>query len=149
MSDQFGIDEEDFDKLDLHPHALGAIPRMAFGGCPDDHSLTSLLTGLPVDPTVAVSNEITLRGAVLPVGGVKEKVLAAHRAGIVRSARKCRDLVEVPDEIKEDLEFEFVSRMEEVVELALGKENLAKARKDLALRRQKRVAGSTAPTASA
>jgi ATP-dependent Lon protease len=154
MSDQFGIDEEDFDKLDLHIHVpSGAIPKDGpSAGVTMITALTSLLTGLPVDPTVAMTGEITLRGAVLPVGGVKEKVLAAHRAGIrkVLLPHKCRkDLVEVPDEIKEDLEFEFVSRMEEVVELALGKEGLAKARKDLALRRQKRIAESTAPTASA
>jgi ATP-dependent Lon protease len=154
MSDQFGIDEDDFDKLDLHVHVpSGAIPKDGpSAGVTMITALTSLLTGLTVDPTVAMTGEITLRGAVLPVGGVKEKVLAAHRAGIrkVLLPHKCRkDLIEVPDEIRQDLEFEFVSRMEEVVELALGKNELAKARADLALRKQQRAAEASLPTASA
>ena len=95
-------------------------------------AITSLLTGLKVDPTIAMTGEITLRGAVLPVGGVKEKVLAAHRAGIrtvILPDKVRKDLVEVPDEIKEALEFRFVSRMEEVLELALGQEGLSEVRR--------------------
>jgi ATP-dependent Lon protease len=81
-----------------------------------------------------MTGEITLRGAVLPVGGIKEKVLAAHRAGIrqVILPDKCRkDLIEVPEEIQSDLEFHFVSRMAEVLDLTLGAEGLAEARSRL------------------
>jgi ATP-dependent Lon protease len=85
-------------------------------------SLVSLLTNIRVRHDVAMTGEITLRGRVLPVGGVKEKVLAAHRAGIKRLVipeRNRVDLEEVPKEILEELEFIFISRMEQVLEVAL------------------------------
>lgn len=130
---ELGIDEDLFDSTDLHVHVpSGAIPKDGpSAGITMITALTSLLTGVPVKPTVAMTGEITLRGTVLPVGGVKEKVLAAHRAGIdtVILPEKCRkDLVEVPDEIKEDLTFHFVSRMDEVLNLTLGEDALARAR---------------------
>ena len=81
-------------------------------------ALTSMLTNIPVRPDVAMTGEITLRGNVLPVGGIKEKLLAAHRAGIKRvilPERNQKDIVDVPDEVKADLEIHFVSRMEEVL----------------------------------
>lgn len=154
MSETFGIDEEDFNAVDMHIHVpSGAIPKDGpSAGVTMITALTSLLTGINVDPTIAMTGEITLRGAVLPVGGVKEKVLAAHRAGIkqVTLPEKCRkDLTEVPDEIQEELTFEFVSRMEQVLELALGKDNIAEARKQLALRKQKRAVEAATPTATA
>jgi ATP-dependent Lon protease len=154
MADNFGIDQEDFEQLDMHVHVpSGAIPKDGpSAGVTMITALTSLLLDTPIDPTIAMTGEITLRGAVLPVGGVKEKVLAAHRAGIktVILPHKCRkDLVEVPDEIRDELTFQFVSRMEEVVDLALGAENVARARADLALRKQKRAAESAAPQATA
>jgi len=132
-----GIDENLFDSVDLHVHVpSGAIPKDGpSAGVTMITALTSLLTGIPVKPTVAMTGEITLRGAVLPVGGVKEKVLAAHRAGIetVILPERCRkDLVEVPDEIQEDLTFHFVSKMEEVLDITLGADALAEARKKLA-----------------
>ncbi|MBX2801179.1 MAG: endopeptidase La [Myxococcales bacterium] len=152
-----GIDDRDFDTLDLHVHVpSGAIPKDGpSAGVTMITAISSLLTGLKVDPTIAMTGEITLRGAVLPVGGVKEKVLAAHRAGIktVVLPEKCRkDLVEVPDEIQEALDFRFVSRMEEVLDLALGADNLAEARRRHALRKQAEAAeesagGSAAPLA--
>ncbi|MGC6491458.1 MAG: endopeptidase La [Myxococcota bacterium] len=137
MADQIGIDQADFETADLHVHVpSGAIPKDGpSAGVTMITALTSLLTGIPVDPTVAMTGEITLRGAVLPVGGVKEKVLAAHRAGIktVLLPHKCRkDLVEVPDEIQQELEFKFVSRMEEVLSYTLGDDQLAAARARLA-----------------
>lgn len=133
MTAELGIDEEAFEKLDLHVHVpSGAIPKDGpSAGVTMITAMTSLLTGLCVDPTVAMTGEITLRGAVLPVGGIKEKVLAAHRAGIkkVLLPEKCRkDLVEVPDEIQNDLDFVFVSRMEQVLNETLGADNLAAAR---------------------
>jgi ATP-dependent Lon protease len=131
-----GVDESNFETMDLHVHVpSGAIPKDGpSAGVTMITAMTSLLTGLKVDPTVAMTGEITLRGAVLPVGGIKEKVLAAHRAGIrqVILPDKCRkDLIEVPEEIQSDLEFHFVSRMAEVLDLTLGAEGLAEARSRL------------------
>src|SRR6202034_1008401 len=85
-------------------------------------ALVSMLTGVRVRHDVAMTGEITLRGRVLPIGGLKEKVLAAHRAGIKRvivPERNKPDLDEVPAEVKSDLEFVFVSKMEQVLEAAL------------------------------
>ena len=149
-----GVDPSDFDTLDLHVHVpSGAIPKDGpSAGVTMITAITSLLTGLQVDPTLAMTGEITLRGAVLPVGGVKEKVLAAHRAGIrtVLLPERCKkDLVEVPDEIKNDMEFKFMSRMEDVLDEALGKDNLAEARKRLAIARQKKAATEAPPSAQA
>ena len=80
-------------------------------------ALVSLLSGKRVVPEVAMTGEITLRGLVLPVGGIKEKVLAAHRAGIktvVLPERNKKDLPDIPEEVREDLELKFVHRMDEV-----------------------------------
>jgi ATP-dependent Lon protease len=97
-------------------------------------AIVSLLTGIPVNHQLAMTGEATLRGAVLPVGGVKEKVLAAHRAGIkmvILPEKNKKDLPEIPDEIKEDLDIHFCSRMEDVLDLALGKEALEERRREL------------------
>ncbi len=136
MAAEFGVDESDFDKYDLHIHVpSGAIPKDGpSAGVTMITALASILTGIPVDSELAMTGEITLRGAVLPVGGIKEKVLAAHRAGCKRVIlpERCRkDLPEVPEEVRNDLEFHFVSRMEEVLDLALGKEKLEMARKQV------------------
>ena len=118
------IAEDFLEKHDIHIH----IPA---GGMPKDGpsagvtmftSLVSMLTGIRVRHDVAMTGEITLRGRVLPIGGLKEKVLAAHRAGIKRvilPERNVADLEEVPAEIKNELEFIGVSRMEDVLKLAL------------------------------
>jgi ATP-dependent Lon protease len=85
-------------------------------------ALVSVLTGIRVRHDVAMTGEITLRGRVLPIGGLKEKVLAAHRAGIKRviaPARNAADLEEVPDEVKREIEFVFVSHIDEVIDAAL------------------------------
>ena len=85
-------------------------------------ALVSLLTGIRVRHDVAMTGEITLRGLVLPVGGIKEKVLAAHRAGIKRviiPERNEKDLVDVPEEARKELEFVFAAHMDEVLEAAL------------------------------
>jgi ATP-dependent Lon protease len=85
-------------------------------------ALVSMLTGVRVRHDVAMTGEITLRGRVLPIGGLKEKVLAAHRAGIKRvivPERNKPDLDEVPAEVKNDLEFVFVSKMDQVLDAAL------------------------------
>ena len=141
MAGELGIGEEAFEKLDLHVHVpSGAIPKDGpSAGVTMITAMTSLLTGLKVDPTVAMTGEITLRGAVLPVGGVKEKVLAAHRAGIKKvllPEKNKKDLTEVPDEIKQELEFVFCNRMEQVLNETLGEDNLAKVKADLELAKQ-------------
>ena len=152
-AEEIGISDREFDTTDLHIHVpSGAIPKDGpSAGVTMITAIASLMTGLKVDPTIAMTGEITLRGAVLPVGGVKEKVLAAHRAGIktVILPEKCRkDLVEVPDEIRDALEFNFVSRMEEVLQIALGSEPLAEARRRFALRKQQESATEASATAS-
>jgi ATP-dependent Lon protease len=94
-------------------------------------SLVSLLTGICVRHDVAMTGEITLRGRVLPVGGIKEKVLAAHRAGIKRvilPERNAADLEEVPEEIRETLEFVPVSTVDEVLANALENTDTLKLR---------------------
>ncbi|HEX5033501.1 MAG TPA: S16 family serine protease, partial [bacterium] len=76
-----------------------------------------------VDPKLAMTGEITLRGAVTPVGGIKEKVIAAHRAGIERvilAKKNERDLRDIPTEVREGLRFEFAERVEDVLRIALG-----------------------------
>jgi ATP-dependent Lon protease len=82
----------------------------------------SLFMNVPVRPDVAMTGEITLRGNVLQIGGVKEKLLAAHRAGIKRVIipdRNMKDLIDVPDEVKSEMEILSVKRMDEVLALAL------------------------------
>ncbi|MBW1830651.1 MAG: endopeptidase La [Deltaproteobacteria bacterium] len=120
----FGIAEDFLEKADVHIH----IPA---GGMPKDGpsagvtmmtAIVSLLTGIHVRHDVAMTGEITLRGRVLPVGGVKEKVLAAHRAGIKRiilPERNVADLDEIPAEVRETLEFIPVSKMDAVLANAL------------------------------
>jgi ATP-dependent Lon protease len=89
-------------------------------------ALTSLLTGRTVSKDMAMTGEITLRGDVLPVGGIKEKVLAAVRAGIteiVLPALNEKDVVEIPDNVKEDIRFHLVQDIKEALGLLLAKEN--------------------------
>ncbi len=125
-----GIDEDIFDKTDIHVHVpSGAIPKDGpSAGVTMLTAIVSLLTGLPVSAEYAMTGEATLRGAVLPVGGIKEKVLAAHRAGlrkVILPEKNKKDMPDVPDEIKAEMEFVFCSRMEQVLDTALGKENIA------------------------
>jgi ATP-dependent Lon protease len=156
MASEYGIPESAFETLDLHVHVpSGAIPKDGpSAGVTMISAMTSLLTGLKVDPTVAMTGEITLRGAVLPVGGIKEKVLAAHRAGIKKVLlpdKNRKDLIEVPEEIRKDLEFVFVSRMDEVLGQTLGTENLQELREELAakIEADKAAPPPEAPTAEA
>jgi ATP-dependent Lon protease len=126
---EFGIDEDAFDKLDIHIHVpSGAIPKDGpSAGVTMLTAIVSLLTGLTVNHETAMTGEATLRGAVLPVGGIKEKVLAAHRAGIKRvilPEKNRKDLPDVPEEVQAEMEFHFCARMEQVLRLALGAEQL-------------------------
>jgi ATP-dependent Lon protease len=118
------VDEGFFDRNDLHLHVpAGGIPKDGpSAGVAMYTALVSLLTDRPVHPNVAMTGEITLRGMVLPVGGIKEKVLAAKRAGIAKvilPKRNEKDLEEVPQNVKDGLTFHFVERMDEVIEKAL------------------------------
>ena len=120
----FGITEDFFEKNDLHVHVpQGAIPKDGpSAGVTMLVSLVSLLTDRHVRNDVAMTGEITLRGLVLPVGGIKEKVLAAKRAGIkavILPKLNEKDLEEVPESIKENMEFKFIERMDEAVEICL------------------------------
>jgi ATP-dependent Lon protease len=128
----------------------GAIPKDGpSAGVTMLTAIVSLLTGITVDHELAMTGEATLRGAVLPVGGIKEKVLAAHRAGIKRVIlpdKNKKDMPDVPDEIRAEMTFYFCSRMEEVLELALGVDNLAKVKKELKAKSKKAAAAkSTKP----
>jgi len=123
-AERYGISKDFLEKSDLHSHMpAGAMPKDGpSAGVTMFTALVSMLTGIRVRHDVAMTGEITLRGRVLPVGGVKEKVLAAHRAGIRRlimPERTKADLEEVPKEIKDELEFVFVQRMDQVLENAL------------------------------
>jgi ATP-dependent Lon protease len=123
-ADQFGVPRNFLDDTDIHIHVpAGAMPKDGpSAGVTLLSSLVSLLTGIRVRHDVAMTGEITLRGRVLPIGGLKEKVLAAHRAGIKRvivPERNRADLDEVPEEVKKELDLVFASRMDQVIEAAL------------------------------
>ncbi len=123
-AEQFHVAEDFLEKSDIHIHVpAGAMPKDGpSAGVTMMTALVSLLTGVKVRHDVAMTGEITLRGRVLPVGGIKEKVLAAHRAGIqvvVLPELNSADLEEVPAEVREELAFVPVSRMEQVLSVAL------------------------------
>lgn len=119
-----GIKDEVFEKKDIHVHVPeGAIPKdgpsAGVGMCT---ALVSALTGIAVRNDVAMTGEITLRGEVLPIGGLKEKLLAAHRAGIktvLIPEENRKDLTEIPDNVKENLDVKPVRWIDEVLEVAL------------------------------
>lgn len=123
-AEKFGLPRDFIEKSDLHVHIpAGAMPKDGpSAGITMFTAIISLLTGIRVRHDVAMTGEISLRGRVLPIGGLKEKTLAAHRAGIKRVIvpdRNKADLEEVPKEIRDELEFVFVSKLDEVLEAAL------------------------------
>ncbi|MFZ5478122.1 MAG: endopeptidase La [Myxococcota bacterium] len=149
MAPELGIDPDIFEQVDIHVHVpSGAIPKDGpSAGVTMLTAMVSLLTGLCVDPTIAMTGEATLRGAVLPVGGIKEKVLAAHRAGIrtvLLPEKNKKDLVEVPKEIRDEMTFHFCGRMEEVLAHAFGEEALAAKKADLRAELEARKAAKAA-----
>ena len=123
-SKELGIEEDFFEKNDIHIHVpAGAIPKDGpSAGITMFVALTSLLTNKPVRNDVAMTGEITLRGLVLPVGGIKEKVLAGMRAGIrtiILPKKNEKDLEEIPEHIRNQMNFKYIQRMDEAIELAL------------------------------
>src|SRR5271166_2516864 len=120
----FGIEPPSFDKRDIHVHVPeGATPKDGpSAGVAMVSAIVSVMTGIPVHRDVAMTGEITLRGRVLPIGGLKEKLLAAHRGGIktvLIPEENAKDLVEINDSIKSGLDIIPVSRMDEVLARAL------------------------------
>jgi ATP-dependent Lon protease len=123
-SKELGIEEDFFEKNDIHIHVpAGAIPKDGpSAGITMFVALTSLLTNKPVRSDIAMTGEITLRGLVLPVGGIKEKVLAGMRAGIktiILPKKNEKDLEEIPEHIRNQMNFKYIQRMDEAIELAL------------------------------
>jgi ATP-dependent Lon protease len=119
----FGIEPPLFERRDIHVHVPeGATPKDGpSAGVAMVTAIVSLMTGIPVKRDVAMTGEITLRGRVLPIGGLKEKLLAALRAGIktvIIPDENAKDLSEIPEELKRSLDIRPVSRMDEVVEIA-------------------------------
>ena len=123
----FDIDIEVFDRMDIHVHMPeGAIPKDGpSAGITMATAMLSALTGRPVFCDVAMTGEITLRGRVLPIGGVREKVLAAHRAGIkvvLLPEKNMKDLIDVPKTAREELRIVPLTHMDQVLEVALSPE---------------------------
>ena len=127
-AERLGIDPGCFEKLDLHVHVPeGAVPKDGpSAGIALMTALASALSGAEVRPRLAMTGEITLRGRVLPIGGLREKLLAAVRAGVTTvllPEKNREDLFDVPDEIKKALRIEFVSTADEVLRSALASPN--------------------------
>ncbi len=123
---QLGVNSEDFRKMDIHVHVpAGAVPKDGpSAGIAMFTALASLFSNKPVRPDVAMTGEITLRGLVLPIGGLKEKSLAAMRAGIstvIIPKLNEKDLVDVPEEVKQKIKFVPVENVDEVLAVALEK----------------------------
>jgi ATP-dependent Lon protease len=122
-----GIDLEVFERMDIHVHMPeGAIPKDGpSAGITLATALISALTGRPVYKEVGMTGEITLRGRVLPIGGLREKVLAAHRAGlkvVLVPEKNIKDLVDVPKKVREDLKIIPIQHMDQVLNLAISPE---------------------------
>jgi ATP-dependent Lon protease len=122
---RLNVDEDFFDKHDIHVHVpAGAIPKDGpSAGVTMLSALVSLLRNKPIRKDLAMTGEITLRGQVLPVGGIKEKVLAAHRAGIktiLLPKWNEKDLVDIPQKVRDDIQFHFMQKMNDVLKIAIS-----------------------------
>jgi ATP-dependent Lon protease len=123
-ADQLGIADQGFENREFHVHVpAGAIPKDGpSAGITMTTALASLMSGRPVKHNVGMTGEVTLQGRVLPIGGLKQKVLAAHAAGlteVILPERNRGDLEEVPEEVREQMSFHPVMTIDEVLELAL------------------------------
>jgi len=141
-----GLNDEFFSKSDIHLHIpAGAQPKDGpSAGVAMATALVSLISGRKVKPRTGMTGEITLRGQVLPIGGVKEKVLAAHRNGlrtVILPKRNEQDLDDVPAEIKNSMKFIFVETVDDVLDSALEAKNKSRkpntAKKSAASRKTK------------
>jgi ATP-dependent Lon protease len=122
-----------FDNLDIHIHIPeGAIPKDGpSAGITMCSALVSAFTGRSIKREVGMTGEITLRGRILPVGGLREKVLAAHRSGlktVILPLRNEKDLIELPKRARNDLQIKLVEHMDQVLEIALSPEPVKKKR---------------------
>jgi ATP-dependent Lon protease len=122
-ADQLGIDADEFEKTDVHLHVpAGAVPKDGpSAGIAMVLAMASLFSGRPVRGDVGMTGEITLRGRLLPVGGIKMKMLAAHRAGlstVILPKRNEKDLEDLPDEVRNTLLFIPVDRIDETLQVA-------------------------------
>jgi len=121
---QLGLPEKFYQKIDVHVHVPeGAVPKDGpSAGIAITSAIISALTKIPVNRKVGMTGEITLRGRVMEIGGLKEKIIAAHRAGlttIIIPKENKKDLVDIPKEVLKDLRFKFASHMDEVIGLSL------------------------------
>jgi ATP-dependent Lon protease len=133
-ADNFGIENDIFDKYNVHIHVPeGATPKDGpSAGVTMLTSLVSLFTQRKVKKSLAMTGEITLRGKVLPVGGIKEKILAAKRARIkeiILSSDNERDIKEIKEEYLKGLTFHYVTDMSEVIDIAITKQKVKNAKK--------------------
>jgi ATP-dependent Lon protease len=129
-AEEMGITKDFYEKMDIHIHVpAGAIPKDGpSAGVTMATALVSLLTGRPAKNDLAMTGEITLRGKVMPIGGVKEKVLAARRAGIktvILPERNMNDLEDVPEELRKEMTFVPVERIDQVITAALREQGSA------------------------
>jgi ATP-dependent Lon protease len=148
-ANKMGISDDVFNTIDLHIHVpSGAIPKDGpSAGVTMLTAMTSILTGMTVRKYLAMSGEITLRGQVLPVGGVKEKIIAAHRAGIkiiILPRWNEKDLEDIPSKVVKSIQFHFVDTMKEVLEYAFERRIQKPDRRSLAkkVNEENRVAAS-------
>ncbi len=148
-ADELGISSDDLSRSDIHIHVpAGAIPKDGpSAGVAMYSALVSLLTNRAIRPDVAMTGEITLRGLVMPVGGVKEKVLAARRAGIetvVLPRRNQKDLADVPEDAKKELSFVFAEKVADVLDVAWDSPPGGKKRSAKRSARKRKRAGASA-----
>ncbi len=121
---ELGVDPDTFAQTDVHVHVpAGATPKDGpSAGVAMTMAIASLFTGRPVRGDVGMTGEVTLRGRVLPIGGVKMKVLAAHRAGlttVILPKRNERDLEDLPEDVRSKMSFVLVERIDEALKAAL------------------------------
>ena len=133
-AEELGIDPAVFAGKRFHLHVpAGAIPKDGpSAGVTMTTALVSLLRGIPVHAVLGMTGEVTLQGRVLPIGGVRQKVLAAHRAGlttVVLPARNGPDLEDVPEAVRQEMTFHLASDIGEVLEAALGRTGGARRRR--------------------